>query len=168
MDMRKVAVIPASVVAAATAFAACGALLQPTSAHDAHRHFAAGEPGHPKGKSRTIAVTMNESDGKMLFSPNRIEVRQGEQIRFVLTNAGYLDHEFVVGTQEENARHAELMKNHADMKHGNTHDDPNGKTVKPKQKAELIWRFSKPGTFEFACLIPGHYEAGMYGTIVVK
>ena len=60
--------------------------------------------------------------------------------------------------------HAKLMQKHTHM----AHDDPNGSTVKPKQKGELIWRFTKRGTFEFACLIPGHYEAGMYGTIVVK
>ncbi len=109
-------------------------------------------------------VTMTERDGKMLFNPSRIEVRRGEQIRFVLTNSGYLDHEFMIATPEENKKHAELMQKYPDMEH----DDPNGRTVKTKQKGELIWRFTKPGTFEFACLIPGHYEAGMYGTIVVK
>jgi len=48
------------------------------------------------------------------------------------------------------------------------HDDPNGKTLDAGKSTEILWRFSKPGTFEFACLIPGHYEAGMHGTVTVK
>lgn len=149
---------------AVSAVALIGYVVQkPTFAHEGHE-FAAGEPGNPKRTSKTILITMREGDGKMLFSPSRIEVRKGEQIKFVLTNVGYLDHEFMIATPEENKKHAALMQKYPDMEH----DDPNGKTVKTKQKGELIWRFTKPGTFEFACLIPGHYEAGMYGTIVVK
>ena len=136
---------------------------RPLRAHDA-QHFSAGEPGNPKRASRVVAITMTEEDGKMLFKPNRIVVRRGEQIRFVLANAGYLDHEFMIATVEENKKHAALMQKYPDMEH----DDPNGKTVKTKQKGELIWRFTRRGEFEFACLIPGHYEAGMIGTVVVK
>jgi uncharacterized cupredoxin-like copper-binding protein len=139
------------------------AMRQSAFAHDA-QHFSAGEPGHPKRASRTVTITMNESEGKMSFSPNRIEVRRGEQIRFVLTNVGHLDHEFMIATHEENAKHAATMQKYPDM----VHDDPNGKSVKTKQKSNLVWRFTKAGTFEFACLIPGHYEAGMHGIIVVK
>jgi uncharacterized cupredoxin-like copper-binding protein len=163
MNPVKVMMSCAAIAASIVALSGDAALRQPAFAHDA-QHFSAGEPGNPKRASRTIAITMNESDGKMLFSPNRIEVRRGEQIRFVLTNAGYLDHEFMIATPEENTKHAAMMKKYPDM----VHDDPNGKSVKTKQKGQLIWRFTKPGTFEFACLIPGHYEAGMLGTIVVK
>ena len=85
--------------------------------------------------------------------------------KIVMTTAlGRGDHEFMIATPEENKKHAAQMQKFPDMEH----DDPNGKTVKPKQKGELIWRFTKRGTFEFACLIPGHYEAGMFGTVVVK
>jgi uncharacterized cupredoxin-like copper-binding protein len=136
---------------------------RPVHAHDA-KEFSAGEPGNPKRPARTVLVTMRENDGKMLFFPDRLEVRRGEQVRFVLTNAGHLDHEFMIATAAENSKHAELMKKYPDMEH----EDPNGRTVKPKRKAELVWRFTKVGDFEFACLIPGHYEAGMYGKIIVK
>jgi uncharacterized cupredoxin-like copper-binding protein len=136
---------------------------RPMLAHEA-QHFSAGEPGNPKRPFRTIAVTMTEQDGKMLFKPDRIVVKRGEQIRFVLANIGHLDHEFMIATPEENKKHAELMMKYPDMEH----DDANGKTVKTKQKGALLWRFTKSGEFEFACLIPGHYQAGMYGTIVVK
>lgn len=162
MNGRKFKAVHAAIAASLVALIAYSAP-QRSFAHDAP-HFAAGEPGNPKRTSRNILVTMRESDGKMLFSPSRIEVRQGEQVKFVLTNVGYLDHEFMIDTPEQNAKHAEQMKKFPDMQH----DDANGRTVKAKQKGELIWRFTKKGTFEFACLIPGHYEAGMYGTVVVK
>jgi uncharacterized cupredoxin-like copper-binding protein len=135
----------------------------PAAAHDA-KEFSAGEPGNPKRPARVVTITMREGDGTMLFVPNRLEIRRGEQVRFVLSNVGHLEHEFMLATPAENAKHAELMRKFPDMEH----DDPNGKTVKPKQKAELLWRFTKVGEFEFACLIPGHYEAGMRGTIIVK
>lgn len=133
------------------------------TAHDA-AHFSAGEPGDPKKPSRVVRITMRESDGKMLFEPDRLEVRRGEQIRFILTNAGELEHEFVLATTEENLKHYEEMKKNPDMEH----DDPNGRRLKPKARDELLWRFTKRGRFEYGCLIPGHREAGMTGIVVVK
>jgi len=100
----------------------------------------------------------------MMFEPNRLEIRRGEQIRFVLDNEGLENHEFVLATIRENRKHAEVMKKHPGM----VHDDPNAKRLAPFTRGELVWTFSNPGKFEFACLIPGHYQAGMFGTIVVK
>ena len=100
----------------------------------------------------------------MLFVPERVEVKRGEQVRFVLRNNGALDHEFVLATREDNLKHAEAMKNNPEMEH----DDPNAKRLQPKKSGELVWRFSKAGEFEYGCLIPGHREAGMIGTVVVK
>jgi uncharacterized cupredoxin-like copper-binding protein len=133
-----------------------------------HEHeteiFSAGEPGDPEKPWRIIEVTMQESDGKMLFAPNHIEVRKGEQIKFVLHNNGELDHEFVLATAQENQKHAEAMKSNPEMEHHH----PNATRVPPKKTDKIIWRFSKPGEFEFACLIPGHRDAGMFGTVDVK
>lgn len=126
--------------------------------------FSAGEPGNPKKPARTVQVTMSESDGKMLFMPARIEVKKGEQIRFVLRNNGKLEHEFVLATVADNLKHAEAMKSNPNMEH----DEPNGREVEPKKTGEIVWKFTKAGEFEYACLIPGHREAGMIGTIVVK
>jgi uncharacterized cupredoxin-like copper-binding protein len=100
----------------------------------------------------------------MLYFPNSIDVKKGEQDRFVITNAGKVPHEFVLASKEDNMKHAALMQKYPDMEH----DDPNGKTLQPGQKTEMLWRFSKSGTFEFACLIPGHREAGMLGSVSVK
>lgn len=153
-------------------FAASLALGLPTSAALAgpgapghtHAEFAAGEPGNPKKPARVIQIRMIEADGKMLYMPDRIEVKRGEQIKFVLVNAGELDHEFMLDTPAHNQKHAELMKKHPGMEH----DDPNGKQLKPKTSTKLLWRFTKAGSFEFACLHPGHYDAGMKGVVVVK
>lgn len=133
--------------------------------HAGHNHeLAYGEPGDPQKPSRNIVVRMLEADGKMLFEPALIEVGVGEQIRFQLQNAGVLDHEFLLGTEEEIDEHADMMKAMPDMQH----DDPNAKRLKPKSNGDLFWRFSKAGEFDFACLIPGHREAGMSGKIRVK
>jgi uncharacterized cupredoxin-like copper-binding protein len=126
--------------------------------------FSAGEHGDPKELSRIIQVTMEERDGKMYYVPDQVEIRKGETIKFVIYNNGELDHEFVLATTEENLKHAEAMEMNPDMEH----DDPNATRVAPKQTSEIIWKFTKPGQFEFACLIPGHRDAGMIGTVDVK
>jgi uncharacterized cupredoxin-like copper-binding protein len=133
-------------------------------AHENNGHFSAGEPGDPKKPARIINVVMREDGKKLAFEPTRITVRKGEQIRFVLENAGIDDHEFVLATVKENRKHAELMRKFPDMEH----DDPNAKRLAPAARGEILWKFTKAGTFEFACLIPGHREAGMLGKVVVK
>jgi uncharacterized cupredoxin-like copper-binding protein len=138
----------------------------PGSPGHGHSHggFSAGAPGDPKKPARVVQVTMREGDGKMVFVPQRVEVKRGEQVRFMLRNSGELEHEFVLATTEENIKHAEDMKKNPEMEH----DDPNAKRLAPKKAGEIVWRFSKAGTFEFGCLIPGHREAGMIGTVIVK
>lgn len=132
--------------------------------HSHDESFSAGEPGDAKKPARIVQVTMGESDGKMLFMPAKIEVKKGEQIKFVLRNNGELDHEFILATTADNLKHAEAMQKNPDMEH----DDPNGKQLAPKKTGEIVWKFTKAGQFEYACLIPGHREAGMIGTVVVK
>jgi uncharacterized cupredoxin-like copper-binding protein len=152
-----------------TIFTTCAVLfvLATLAAGAAHEHdagFSAGELGDAKNPARIIQVTMQERDGKMLFAPDQVEIRKGEQIKFVLHNSGELDHEFVLATAQENVEHAEMMKKDPEMRHV----DPNARRVAPKETSELVWKFTKKGAFEFACLIPGHYQAGMHGLITVK
>jgi uncharacterized cupredoxin-like copper-binding protein len=145
--------------------AALAALISGGALAHEGEHFSAGEPGDAKKPARIVPVTMKETDdGKMLYFPSSLDVRKGEQVRFVITNAGKVPHEFVLASRDDNNKHAALMQKYPDMEH----DDPNGKTLQPGQKAEMLWRFSKSGTFEFACLIPGHREAGMLGSVNVK
>jgi uncharacterized cupredoxin-like copper-binding protein len=143
-----------------------GAVAGPGDAGHSHGHssFSAGEPGNSKKPARVVNVVMREGDGKMMFVPDRLEVKRGEQVKFVLRNNGELAHEFVLATTAENLKHAEDMKKTPDMEH----DDPNAKRLDPSKSDELVWRFTKAGEFEYGCLIPGHREAGMTGTIVVK
>ena len=142
--------------------AALAATAGPASAHDhgSRRSFAAGQPGDPAKPARTIEVVMTE----MEYKPFLIEVKRGEQIRFMLRNTGGQDHEFVLGTLEENLKHGEEMKKNPDMEH----DDPNSKRLAAKKTGEIVWKFTKAGTFDFSCLIPGHRESGMFGTVIVK
>jgi uncharacterized cupredoxin-like copper-binding protein len=133
-------------------------------AHEGHQSFAAGEPGDPQKPARTIKVVMREDGKKMAFEPELVTVRKSEQIRFVLENTGIDDHEFVLATVKENRKHAALMKKFPDMEH----DDPNAKRLAPSAHGEILWKFTKAGAFEFACLIPGHREAGMLDKVIVR
>jgi uncharacterized cupredoxin-like copper-binding protein len=151
---------------AALALSAGLAVASPGVAGHGHDKEATyGTPGDPKKPARIVAVSMRETDdGKMVYFPDKVEVRQGEQIKFVLKNNGKVDHEFVLDTVENNAKHKIAMQKNPDMEH----DDPNARRLAVSKGGEMVWQFTKPGTFEFACLIPGHYESGMHGTVVVK
>ena len=134
---------------------------QATDAAKQHGHASAlGKPGNAKKVSRTVTITMSDS---MRFSPASVSAKKGETIRFVLKNEGKLKHEMVLGTIAELKEHAALMVKFPQMEHA----DPNQASVEPGKTGELIWQFTKAGTFDFACLQAGHYEAGMKGQVVV-
>jgi uncharacterized cupredoxin-like copper-binding protein len=119
-----------------------------------------GIAGDAKVAKRTVEVKMLDT---MRFVPERIEVKQNETVRFVLKNDGKVMHEFVIGTKQENDAHAELMVKHPDMEH----DEPYMAHVAPGKTGQIVWNFNRPGDFDFACLIAGHYQAGMVGKIKV-
>jgi uncharacterized cupredoxin-like copper-binding protein len=120
-----------------------------------------GIAGDAKAAVRTIEVQMLDS---MRFVPNRVDARLGETIRFVHHNNGKVMHEFVIGTKKENEAHAALMMKFPNMEH----DEPYMAHVPPGKTTEIVWTFNRAGEFEFACLIAGHYAAGMVGTIAVR
>jgi putative spermidine/putrescine transport system substrate-binding protein len=120
-----------------------------------------GQPGDPARVSRTISVTMSDA---MRFTPDRIEARKGETIRFLLQNEGRLRHELVLGEPEALRRHAALMQMMPDMQHSG----PNMASLAPGERGELIWKFTRTGTVTFACLQSGHLEAGMRGAVAVQ
>ncbi|MFT7401418.1 MAG: putative cupredoxin-like copper-binding protein [Hydrogenophaga sp.] len=120
-----------------------------------------GIAGDAKAVKRTIAIQMGDN---MRFTPERIEVTQGETLRLTLTNTGKVMHELVIGTQKELAEHAALMKRFPNMEH----EEPYMAHVAPGKTGEIIWTFNQAGDFDFACLLPGHFEAGMVGKILVK
>lgn len=122
--------------------------------------FPFGHPGNANHVDRTVEVTATE----YRFSPSAITVKSGETIRFQVTNKGKVDHEFVLGTRHEQAEHDKEMAAHPDMKM----DDPNGISIPAGKTASLVWTFTRPMTIQYACHVPGHYAAGMYGTLVIR
>ncbi len=133
--------------------------------HAQHGQMAVGMAGQSGDVAQTIDVSMHETDdGAMVFTPAEIQVSKSETVRFHVTNAGEVTHEFVLDTVEGNQKHKAAMAEMPDMQH----DDPNAIRLEPGQSGDVIWTFTNPGTFEFACLIPGHYESGMHGPITVK
>jgi uncharacterized cupredoxin-like copper-binding protein len=144
-------------LAIALALAASGA-----SAHgDEHGDAAYGRPGDPAKASRTVAIDMSDA---MRFTPALIAARKGETIRFALSNSGKVRHEMVLGSSRELKEHAALMRKFPQMEH----TDPNRLSVDPGKTGALVWQFTRAGTFDFACLQPGHFEAGMRGKITVR
>jgi len=135
----------------------------PVAAHGPEPHDGppAGQPGRPGVPARVVRIEMAEP---MRFIPDRITVRRGETIRFVFSNADYRDHEFVIGDMAAMQAHAEQMRKHPGM----VHREVNAVTVSPWNEGELLWRFTRPGQVEFACLIPWHLEAGMRGVVIVE
>ena len=119
-----------------------------------------GIAGDARAATRTVEVGMSDT---MRFTPDRIEVSEGETLRFVVRNTGKVMHEFVIGTRAENDAHAALMMKFPDM----AHDEPWMAHVPPGRTGEIVWTFNRAGEFDFACLIAGHYQAGMTGRIVV-
>ena len=125
-----------------------------------HDPSAIGEAGKAANVSRTVQIDMTDA---MRFSPASIDAKQGETIRFIVKNSGKVKHELVLGTEKELKEHYELMKKNPEMEH----DDANMITVAPGKSGEVIWRFTKSGKVDFACLQPGHYDAGMKGLVNV-
>lgn len=126
----------------------------------AEKH-AFGREGDPKKVSYTVKIEMSDT---MRFSPSLLHVKRGDIVRFDVTNSGKTMHEMVLGTMEELRKHAELMRTQGGMEHGESHMAH----IEPGRKQSLVWQFTNAGEFYYACLIPGHFEAGMIGKVVVR
>ena len=158
--------IHAAMIVMAMTFASSG----PAMAHgDVHSKKAAavvkeqkpwGIAGDAKNARRTIEVRMLDS---MRFVPDKLQVKQGETVRLVIRNEGKMLHEFVIGTKPELDAHAAMMIKFPNMEH----DEPYMAHVPAGKTGEIIWTFNRAGDFDFACLIAGHYQAGMVGKIAV-
>jgi uncharacterized cupredoxin-like copper-binding protein len=171
-----------ALLAAAATFALSTTVLA-AGEHGGGHGDAAGEPGKASEVTRTVDIEMTDNR----YSTEAVTVKAGETTRFVIRNTGELVHEFNIGTPGMHKVHQKEMMmmvdhgaleadriNHArmkmDMGGGKTmeHNDPNSALLEPGKSAEIVWKFSKAGTYEFACNVPGHYDAGMVGKLDVK
>jgi uncharacterized cupredoxin-like copper-binding protein len=126
--------------------------------------MAIGKPGTVNQAKRVVNIAMSEKeDGRMVFEPAVLKVKEGETVRLKFTNKGETDHEFVMDTTEAVMEHKAVMEKFPEMEHA----DSNSIRLAPGAKGEIVWTFAKAGDFTFACLIPGHYESGMKGDITV-
>lgn len=134
--------------------------------HDGHAHdhgqpdSAIGQAGAAENVTRTVSMVMRDA---MRFTPSTLKVRQGETVRFVIVNQGKIRHEWRLDTLKALKEHLALMKKFPDMEH----DEPHSITLDPGKQGEIVWQFTHAGTVHFACLMPGHYEAGMRGAVQV-
>lgn len=119
-----------------------------------------GIAGDGKAAQRTVQFTMSDA---MRFTPDVLTVKQGETVRLVIKNEGTQLHEFVLGTKKDLEEHAALMVKFPNMEHS----EPYMAHVPAGQTGQIIWTFNRAGDFDFACLIAGHYSAGMVGKIKV-
>lgn len=156
--MKSLSLIVAALMSASAAFAGG------TGEHS-HDEMEVGRPGIETEVTRTINVRMYETeDGEYLYEPRDLTIKAEETVRFEIVNEGENPHEFVLDTMPKNAEHMELMAKFPEMEH----DDPNAVRLEAGEKGTIIWTFSNAGTFEFACLMPGHYEAGMRSPVAVN
>jgi uncharacterized cupredoxin-like copper-binding protein len=124
-----------------------------------------GMPAKKKAGMTKVNVSMIETeDGEMLFEPRKLDFKAGETVQFTFTNNGENAHEFVMDTFASNEEHRGQMQKFPEMEH----DNPNAIRLQPGEKGTIVWTFANAGAFEFACLIPGHYEAGMNGALTVN
>ena len=133
---------------------------KPTGKYTGHA-AALGRPAALTAATRTVEIDMADD---MRFKPERIEIKQGDTVRFIARNGGQIKHEMVLGTVAELKKHAAVMQKFPEMEH----DDPNAVSVDAGKTGEFAWTFNKPGAYDFACLISGHFEAGMKGRIIVS
>ena len=129
--------------------------------HDGHHgESLAGKPGQESGVDRVINVEANDA---MRFVHEPFNIKNGETIKFMITNNGAVPHEFAIGTKDEHSAHGQMMMNNPGMSHG---PGGNAITIAPGKTAVLIWTFEEAWEVEAACNIPGHYQAGMHSSVV--
>lgn len=164
--MKTDSTLKPAMVAWALAFCAASALAHGSEDHKKREGVVQKEQqswgiaGDAKDAARTIRIAMSDD---MRFTPSTIEVKEGETVRFVVSNRGQVMHEMVIGTKKALDEHAALMVKFPNMEH----DEPHMAHVGAGKKEDLVWKFNRAGEFDFACLIAGHYQAGMVGKIKV-
>ena len=162
-------------IGAARRFAVAALALALAAATSARAHGPEiGAPAEPAAVDRTVEIIMRDTR----YEPARLTVTAGATVRFEVVNRGALVHEFNIATPAMHAEHQDEMR--ALMRDGQmtataldadgAHDHPNSLLLAPGEGGELIWTFPDHADvqLEFACNVPGHYEAGMVGPVHLR
>lgn len=131
-----------------------------------------GKKGNPARVSKTVTIEATE----IKYDTEALQFKLGETVRFILTNKGEQPHELTIGdaAYQEVARQmmthmAEMGMDLASPEHLTQHASAGNTIVAPVgESRELVWTFTKAGSFEFSCNMPGHAEVGMKGPITVS
>ncbi len=135
--------------------------------HASHRNnFSFGQPSEARLAQRTVAITMED----MSFEPKVVTVKPGEIVRFVIANSSAIDHEFTIGDKTSQQAHRLEMAAMAKIPGMGSmhHHDANAVSVSAHETKEVTWKFGQAAQLEYDCNIPGHFEAGMTGALIVQ
>lgn len=178
MTKRSMTLAAAAALFSCTIFASSSLM---AAGEHGHGHSAnIGKPGNAQNAGRTVEITMHDN----YFEPEKLTIKEGETVRFVIKNEGAFVHEFNIATAAMHKAHAPemmMMVEHgvlkpdsidweaakamqASMGHG-MHEEANSLLLEPGKSGEIVWTFPDHTELEFACNVPGHYDAGMMGPI---
>jgi uncharacterized cupredoxin-like copper-binding protein len=147
--------VPVSLLAlVALVVAACGGAAATPSAA-----ASAAPPAAPSAAATRIEVSLQDT---LRIEPATMTVPAGVPVTFVVTNAGAVQHEFVVGDEEVQAEHEEEMAG------GHMEDEENAIDVPPGETKELTMTFAEAGETLAGCHVTGHYDAGMKAVITIE
>lgn len=160
LNLKLIIKLSSALLALASFSAVAQTMAHQHAAAGAHGDDGIGQPGVAAKVGRIVRIDM---DDNMRFSPDQLQVKAGDTIKFVVVNRGKIKHEMVLGSDAQLKSHYAAMLKNPEMEHA----DDNQITLAPGRSGEIIWQFSQAGVVSFACLQPGHYDAGMKGSVNV-
>lgn len=128
---------------------------------EGHEMSAVGMPMPVESTAVTKTITVHMMDSMKFNFSDISGIKKGDIIKFVVMNKGRIPHEFGIGSIEEQTAHRKMMQSMPGMKH----EDGATVSVDPGKSKEIVWHFMGDSTVQFACNIPGHFEAGMHTEI---
>jgi len=141
-----------------------------------------GTQGKSDDVTRVIKIKMYDN----YFEPNSFHFKAEETVRFEVENFGELVHEFNIANSIMHKKHQpemqkmveneilfgdsidrKKMAKMAKIDKSMRHKHSNSVLLEPKEKKDLIWKFSKAQNIEIACNVPGHYDVGMIAKVKI-
>ena len=114
----------------------------------------------PSSAAQRIEVKLTDA---LRMEPAEMTVKAGQQVTFVVTNTGAIQHEFYLGDEAAQGEHEQEMMSAGGM----AMDEADGIVLKPGETKELTHTFSSAGAFLAGCHETSHYAGGMKAAISV-